>query len=159
MTAVSFTFEEGQKEAFARANLRLNDSFKAALEVFGEKNIGKVAYVSQEWPTDIEVQAISARLTQKGITSDLLPTKETVLLELWNKAKGAPLDDFTKAVKMMAEISGWIIKPDNNFNIQNNVVSNVMMVKDHGTNDDWEAKARKQQADLTRRDDEPQSIH
>lgn len=157
MVAVTFQFTDEQREKYAGELLRQPDPFKAALTVFGDAEIGRVAYVAATWPSDIKVIKYQQDILGSKRVGEFLPTKEGILqtLNTWIRNDKFDLKERLNAVKLMADISGWIIKPEVTVPVNLNVTSNVMVVKDTGSDEDWEKKARQQQAKLTERDDEP----
>lgn len=157
MVAVTFEFTDEQRKEYAGELLRTPDPFKAALIVFGDAEIGRVAYVAATWPSDIKVVRYQQEILGSKRVGEFLPTKEGILqtLDTWIKNDNFDIKERLSAIKLMADISGWIVKPEVTVPVNLNVTSNVMVVKDLGTNDDWEKKARDQQANLTKRDNEP----
>ncbi|WP_292414149.1 hypothetical protein [Methylophaga sp.] len=59
-------------------------------------------------------------------------------------------EDYAKLGKLYADVRGFIEKPQTTINNNNNVTNNrVMVVRENGSDEDWEAKLRKQQDNLT----------
>ncbi len=139
--------------AFAAALLHNPEKpFDAAITVFGHGNIGKAAYAATYWPVDPQIIEITQSLLKdKGVAS-FLPSREAVLRRAWELAqKTTDVESFTKVAKLMAEINGWIAKDGPSVHVA--VSSNVMVVKDQGSNDAWEKALRAQQEKLTSRDE------
>jgi len=141
------------KEKFAELSLREPDAFKVALVLY-PNDTGRALRVANEWPNDPQVKEIRQSLVdaeEDGETA-FLPTKADASRLAWNIARDADkfTEDRLKALKLYAEIRGFIEKPavNVNNNIQNNVSMRVLVVKDHGTNDEWETKLRSQQKKL-----------
>lgn len=115
---------EGElKIRFARLNLKLNDSFLAALEVF--PNANNIALrASHEWPTDPDVIAATADIiAEEGDLS--LPTKNDLIKQAWKVLEDSAKypDIYAKLLKPYAEIRGFVEKPQTN--IQNNIQNNL----------------------------------
>jgi hypothetical protein len=136
------------KDAFAAALLRSpDDPFTAALAVFGT-DTRTALYVSQEWVRDLYVLQKQAELLEQFGEDEFLPSKATLARDVFNFARSTK-DGKEKiaAYKLYAEVRGMIEKQTAiaNVTVNNN---RVMVVKDHGTDDDWETAARIQQAKL-----------
>lgn len=155
MTAVTFEFTDEQREKYAGELLRESNPFKAALIVFGDKEIGRCAFVAAEWPHDPRIIKYQQDILNSKKVGEFLPTKEGILqiLDTWIKNDKFDLKDRLNSVKMMADISGWIAKPETTIPVNLNVTSNVMVVKEHQTTDEWEKQLKAQQEKLTTRDD------
>lgn len=125
--------------------------FKAALAVFGE-DTGNACKYAVEWNNDIEVLEEIERLKNKKLEDEPLPDKTQTALEIWNLAT----NDFLKgkervdAFRLFAEILGYMPEKTINKNINDATKpSKVMLVKDYGESDNWEAKLEAQQARLS----------
>ena len=111
--AVSFTFTDADKKAYAAELLRQPGKvMDAAIVVFGTSNMGRTAYVAATWPLDPEIIRLQRELMTGADVTSVLPTKEQAQLKLWNWAQGDDRDTGLKAMKLLAEIAGWIVKPD-----------------------------------------------
>jgi hypothetical protein len=141
------------KKRFAAELLKVGNTdsasiFKAALVVFG-KETGQALRIANEWVYDPEVLAEQERLKEEKGVMSFLPTKSDLAKAVWDKAREeyVATEDFTKLMRLYAEIMSFIEKPG--LNVTNNVISNrVMIVKDHGSDSDWEAKLAQQQKAL-----------
>lgn len=139
------------KDAFAAALLRQpTEPFRAALTVFGADNI-KALEAAQQWVSDIYVLSKQAELLETLGEDAFLPNKATLARRVWEAAESAT-DKKEKAVlfKLYGEVRGFVDKGGNT-NISTNVTLNqnrVMVMRDHGTDDDWERKASDQQMKL-----------
>lgn len=142
-----------QKHAFAEAWLRHpKDPFAAARDVFGA-DTGRALIVAQTWTLDVEVLAHQQRLIDEHGARSFLPTKEEFarrVLDATDALNDSVLafEDKLKGYKLFAEIMGYIEKPGPTINNNPTTINRVMVVKDHGSNDDWERRARNQQAAL-----------
>lgn len=163
MLPVTFVFTDQHRDEYAAELLREPDAFKAALQVFGDKqeDIARVAYVAATWPKDPDIIRRQRVLLKDKKIADLLPSKEAVVHRLWTwcELTTVGIDDKLKAIKLMADISGWIAKPETTIPINFNTTNNVMVVKEKGASDDeWEKSLKKQQQELTKRDDESTAV-
>jgi len=124
------------------------DAFKAALQVFPD-DTGLALRAAHTWPKDPFVLAEQERITSEEGEGAFLPGKAELCRKIWERLQKdyVVTEDFVKIAKLYAEVRGFIEKP--NTNIVTNVVTNkVMVVKDLGTNDEWEMKAERQQREL-----------
>lgn len=141
---------EDQKRAFAAELLRNDgDGFKAAFALFGE-DTGKALQLGRIWLTDPVVIAEQDKLLRSSDAKTFLPSKEQQARDVYKMATDAtqPIDDRLKAHRLYAEIMGHIEKP--NVQAGTNILNQgVMIVRDAGSNDDWEAKAIAHQRSLT----------
>lgn len=143
--------DEELKAEYARLLLKISDPFKAALQLFPD-NTSRALRVANEWPNDPEVMAAQADLLDEDGELSYLPTKADFARNLWDKMQEdriAP-EDYAKLGKLYADVRGFIEKPQTTINNNNNVTNNrVMVVRENGSDEDWEAKLRKQQDNLT----------
>lgn len=96
-----------------------------------------------EWRFDDFVIAEYERLLKEGQD---LPGKIDLQRSLWDKLQGMQGDDYLKAAKLYAEISGFIEKPAAvQVNNTNKVVIPKMIQAPNFTPDEWQAQAAKQQ--------------
>lgn len=143
----SFDTDEN-KALFAEALLRTpNSAFKAAKTVFIKHSDNAYAlYASIYWPTDDFVVAKQKEFLKEGGEAKYLPTKSQVSRQIHNvseKVNDADLE--LKALRLFCDVRGFIEKPGT---VINNQISSVMLVKDHGTDEDWEEKIVLQQQKL-----------
>lgn len=142
-----------KKERFAELSLREPDAFKVALVIYPD-DTGRALRVANEWPNDPQVKTIRESLIEAeedGETA-FLPTKADACRLAWNIARDADkyTEDRLKALRLYGEMRGFIEKPTAvtvNNNTQN-VSMRVLVVKDYGSNDDWEKALRQQQKKL-----------
>lgn len=139
--------ESEQKAQFALELLKdPSDPFKAALRVFGE-NTGMALLASNRWPDDPEVLAITQKAVEELGDMHFLPSKADLARLAWNLANNERVDtdNRLKAMRLYGDIRGFIEKQGTVIN--NNVLTNnkVMVVKDHGTVEDWERGLLQQQ--------------
>lgn len=145
------TDETEQKQAYALALLKCpDDPYKAALTVVGG-DLARALVMSRDWPQDPEVTEHQAVVLADKGEDAFLPSKAEVVRAIWKKAEGCRDPDTAfKGYKLVADIMGYVEKPGTTVN-NNTLVDNrkVMIVKDHGTDEEWEAKLLAQQAALT----------
>ena len=124
-----------------------DDPFKAAKILF-EPDWGKSLMVAREWPSDpFVIEQKKAILSEHGETS-FLPTKSEIARELHAIARLENDTDYRlKAYELFSKIMGFIEKPGATFN--NISQNNVMIVKDHGSDDQWADACLEQQKTLT----------
>lgn len=143
--------EQKEKAAFAALLIRMpTEPFPAALQVI-PNDTGRALKASFEWPHDEFVIAEMKRLKEQSADIDLLPNKAELCQKIWDKLNGTGYmtpEDFVKTAKLYAEVRGFIEKPSNAVTVQNNFVQKVIEVANHGSDDQWEAAAAKQQQEL-----------
>jgi len=141
------SFETDENKAlFAEALLRNpNNAFKAAKTVFVRDNAFAL-YASTHWPTDEFVIAKQKEFLQEGGEAKYLPSKNQVARQIHNvseEVRDAELE--LKALRLYCDVRGYIEKPGT---VVNNQITSVMLVKDHGTDNEWEDKILEQQQQL-----------
>lgn len=144
--------DDDAKAAFA-AFLFANplDKFGAARRVFAnDDEIGKAAEIAAKWPNDEFVIAELARLRELNDSEAALPSKADLARMAWDMGsnKAAEYEDRIKALKLYADIRGFIEKPDNTPK-DIGALPSVMVVREYASEADWEAKMQQQQDDLT----------
>ena len=152
-------FPEGEetdalKTKFAIALLRNPDHpFQAGCEVFGE-DTGKALYVANNWLNDAYVAEQQRNLLKEKGARAFLPSKEDYAREVWRMALDTrtPIEEKRKFLDLYGEVMGFKERPQQS-GINVNVTQNrVMIVKDHGTDDEWEQRAAAQQHRLANGD-------
>lgn len=145
--------EDQLKAAFAAALLKhpatLEGRFAAAQSLTGD--IGKALYMANKWPDDPFVVAEQKRVLNAADNGELdfIGTKAEYARELLEFARNHWDGEVKhKFYKLYGEVRGWVGgKVDTQVNVQVNN-NRVMVVKDLGSDADWEAKAQKQQRAL-----------
>lgn len=103
------------KAAFAAFLLDTPDKpFEAALKLFpSDEERGKACAVTFAWPNDPEVIAEMQRLKKGGHINKDIPSKETVIIELWKLATNerTPPKDRATMARLVAEMLAYIPKP------------------------------------------------
>ena len=139
--------EAAFKQQFAAFMAQGFTPFMSALKIWPNNN-GYCAGIANAWQNDPDVVAhIAASKTEN---KKLPPTKEELAVELHTRAQSMEDDDYVKASRLVSEMLGYMPKAtDPSIAITNNVQNNrVMVVKDKGTDDAWEAKLQRQQQKL-----------
>lgn len=144
--------ENALKVAFAGALLRNpNDPFKAALQTIGGTNSQVALKIAETWPCDPVVMAAQIDLIDRFGEASFLPSKIALsrrIFEIGEDTSNATKDRLA-AYKLYAEVRGFIsagVNVDNSVTVQDN--RRVMIMRDHGTNDEWQDKALTQQQKL-----------
>jgi len=138
---------EAKKAKFAALLMNTpNEPFVAAMGVEPDNN-GIALWIATHWIGDDEVLAHQKRLRESGEDLNNLPNKAAQLAEIWKLTQHGLYEDRIKAHKLYADIKGHIEKPQPavSVNVNNN---RVMVIRDQGSDDDWEKKVAKQQSDL-----------
>jgi hypothetical protein len=140
------------KIAFAAELLKIgnnpNEAFKAALTIF-PNDTSLALKAATHWINDPIVVAEKSRLSENVDEKEFLPTRSDLARRVWDKMQLTPFpDDFAKLAKLYGEIMGFIEKPQQNSTNVNIVQNKVMIVKDHGTDDNWKDSLKIQQAKL-----------
>jgi len=141
--------EKEQKDRFAEALLRTpTDPFRAALTVFGN-DTATALRISNLWPYDLYVLQRQAELLEQFGPDEYLPTKQQVARRIYEVGENAADNkDKLAAFKLYAELRGFVPKGEgvtNNLTVNNN---RVMIMKDFGTDEQWESAAVGQQTKL-----------
>lgn len=150
--AATIDNETEMKRAYAAALLRhpqtIEGRFQAALAVSGDT--GQALWMANKWTVDPEVSAFQDELIKASENGELdfIGTKSDFAREILERAR-ASFDGDTahKFYKLYAETRGFISKPENQLNVQVNN-NRVMVVRDLGSDAEWEQKAAKQQRAL-----------
>lgn len=146
--------EVAQKRAFARALLfHPTDPYKAAIMVLGFENTGKALQIHLTWPLDQIVLQEQVRLIYEEGEETFLPSKLAVARRIFELAEGehVPAKDRLAAYRLYAEMMEMVPRPSAigvghlTVNQQNN---RVLVMKDHGTDDEHEQHTMRQQAKL-----------
>lgn len=146
-TLQSFETEEN-KALFAEALLSSpNNAFEAAKKVF-PGNMSYALYASNNWVHDDSVTRHQRRLLHEYGETKYLPSKVEVAREIHDISKVAlDVETSLKALQLYCNVRGFIEKPGTVIN--NNAVCNkIMVIKDHGTDEQWEDKLQQQQQNL-----------
>lgn len=144
-----FENEQDTKTKFADAWLRNpNDPFQAALRVL-KNDISKALWVAQHWISDAFVWSEKERLIKEFGPREFLPTQEDLARKLWDDGNGIVNPDVRiRYLELFSRVLGYVEKPSDK-QVQVNIDNRrVMIVKDHGSDEDWERQAKLQQVKL-----------
>jgi hypothetical protein len=141
------------KERFAVAWLKCGDPVNAAWQVFPIATMGwERSYISSNWTKDADVLAAKEKHAETTSSpGDLLPDKEAFARKILDDSVNWEPDDKVKAWKLYADVMGLIEKPGTTINNQPVTENRVMVVRDFGTDDEWERAAKLQQQRLLER--------
>jgi len=137
------------KKQFALALLKMPDEpFKAALQVFPDDTAFALR-VCNEWVNDPEVLAHKEDICDDDGELAFLPNKAVLCRAIWQRMKNTrDPDAYCKLAKLYADVRAFIPKQEQSVNVQVNH-NKVMIIKDHGTDGDWEHKLIQQQTALS----------
>lgn len=123
-------------------------AFDAACMLFPQAT-GLALWVAHNWRNDPVVIALRDDIEAEAKANVPVRTKPEVLAKVWEVAESAwePKDRIA-ALKLYSDLCEYTPKTGPQV-VVNNRPSNVMVVKDHGEDSDWEAKLAKQQNELT----------
>jgi len=127
--------------------------FNAATSVFPD-DIGEACKAALEWTKDETVINEIERLKAEK-PDEIIPDKNEALLLAWRIANNAyEAKDRISALRLFAEISGHMPDKTINKNIktEESKINKVMLVKDHGSNEEWESDLLNQQGKLVNYD-------
>lgn len=120
----------------------------SALKIWPHNN-GYSAKAAALWQNDPEVLAYIVAAKKGNVGDKAPPTREELVLELLSRANSMEDDDYVKAMRLAAEMMAYMPKGDNAISLTNQIINNrVMVVYDHGTDEEWEAQVKEQQAKL-----------
>ena len=139
--------ESEAKEKFAQLLLQEpGNLFAVALKVFPDDTKRALRAVT-EWKDDPEIKSLQEKAQELP-----LPTKGEFARVLWDKMqdKWTDANDFAKIAKVYAEVRGFIEPPkvEVQTNVQN-VTNKVMVVRESGSDSEWERKLLDQQTALS----------
>ena len=100
------------------------------------------------WVRELDVLEMVKEFERNGEAEEDVASKDQITREVLALARNNMVEtkDRLAAYRLAAELNGQIEKPGANINVA--IANRVMMVTDHGTNDEWEAKAFEQQQRL-----------
>lgn len=137
-------------EALAKEPVKNPDAaFRAAVKAFPGETAKAWQYYLQFF-NDFEVQGMLAEVIIEADPVEFLPTKEELCVRIMTAADQAiETRDKLKGYELLAEIMGFRPKESSKANVNVNVQNNkVMVVRDHGTDAEWEASLSDQQTRL-----------
>ena len=152
MTAlpVLFSLEPRYKEQFAQFLVQGFTAFTAAMRIWPQ-DAGLAAQAAHSWPDDPYVKACIENAQDAAEKAKKPATKDVQVKRIEAKLSSMANDDYLKAERLIAEMLGHIEKaapPSVTVNQSQNVGERVLVVTDHGSDEQWEAKMAAQQARL-----------
>lgn len=144
-------FTDDQKREFALRYLEYRrDASKAASRLFPYDIAARSAAVI-DLPYDPLVNETIDELITKFGHEHFLPGKHELAAKIFDVAESArETDDKVKALKLYADVMGYVEKPGTVVN--NNLsqtVNKVMVLREHGSEEEWEARLVEQQRRLS----------
>ena len=141
--------ESEEKAAFAQAMLSANMNPLEAGQLVHPANFNRAAQIASMWHNDAEVKAMiatlkKAEIAESGVSEDERYVEEK-LKEIIENARFP--DDRIKALDKLMELKGLAKKPQTGPAVQV-VIPRAIEVPTHGTDEEWEAAAAKQQREL-----------
>lgn len=137
---------------YAAEQLRRSDEenrdYRIALEILLDPGLATSAV--EIWNNDPVLLQERLRLQEEFGERAELPTKETLTKEVLALGRTAAFTvaERLNAYKLVGEMMGFIGRGAAQPTSVAIFANKVMAVKDHGSDDDWESRAAKQQADL-----------
>ena len=140
--------DEKLKRQYALYLIKHKEPYKAARALF-PNDMRAHLYAAKEWTHDQFVVDLINEYNSEN-PEEILPTKTEYAMAVWNRMQNAAFDDdFAKLAKLYGEVRGFIEKPQTNVNIDQSVNTNkVLVVKDKGTDEDWQKGLLQQQKKL-----------
>jgi hypothetical protein len=139
------------KAAYAAFLLREPDAFKAACLLCPE-DTGKALWIATNWKNDPDVNDELDKLKSSPDSINTIGSKYEVALILWNIANNEILDtkDRMAAIRDFCTLRGiYDFNSKQGTTVNVDASSKVMIVKDHGEDNEWEKKVMTQQQELT----------
>lgn len=122
--------------------------FIAALKIWPD-HAGFCYDISEKWQLDSYVQQCIDLLKTKDKKEKEPPTKADFVKKVEDAANGMDDDNKIKAFRLVAEMSGFIERAAAPSVVGNQTINNpVLIVRDHGTDAEWEERAKAQQNKL-----------
>jgi len=141
--------DDDVKQRFAALYVRSHNAANAAMQVISDP--GTALRAAQTLPNDPFVLEEIARLKEENGEEAFLPSKAESLREILRRAEAVPDGDtegYERLMKLYFSGRGFIEKPGTNVNVDVKVAS-VMVVRDHGSDEEWESRTAEQQRELT----------
>lgn len=136
-----------RKKLFAEQLLKdPSDPFKVALSIFGS-DTGGALLAAQEWPSDFEVIEYQQQLIKEQGELAFLPSIKEALRLAYDIASGKVTATAEMIKGLDIYMKGRDFYPKEAPLIENNT-NNVMVVYNHGSDENWEKNALQQQRKL-----------
>jgi hypothetical protein len=140
------TIDNATKTRFARELLRTKNANTAALSIIANPGVALLA--AKELPFDLFVIEEMERLTEENGEAAFLPNRYEIARMILERAKDIrDAEGFEKLMKLYCNVMGYIEKPGANVAVDVKV-NNVLVMTDHGSDDQWANKAAAQQKNL-----------
>jgi hypothetical protein len=142
--------EDEQKRRFAAEMLRHPDQlFKFAMEITG-RNPGKAMWIVDHWPHDPLVQQYRSEAIEEFGELHFLPGKAELARKIWEIVESSAhlIEDRLRAMRLYADVRGYIESPATVINNNNMVSNKVMFVTEFENAGAWENRVASQQAKL-----------
>lgn len=147
IAAPIYVVSDEDKRRFADAFARTQNAATAALSIFS--HAGEALRQSLILPNDPKVIEELKRIKSEVTEAELLPSKAELAREVLQRARGSnDNEEYGKLMDLYFRVMGMIEKPGANVDV-NVKVASVMVVRDHGTDEQWAEKAAQQQKELT----------
>lgn len=142
---------EQERAAFVLAYLRdPQNPHGIAMQLFGQRPLfGQ--HVGTQWPREDWFKEACDKLIEEYGEEYFLPSKAQIARELYNAARSNAWDTEAqlKYYKLYCEVMDYVKGGAGvTVNQTNNTQTNVMLVRDVGSDEDWEEKTAAQQAKL-----------
>ena len=147
---VTFALEPRYKEQFAQFLDAGFSAFVAAIRIF-PNDAGTAAAVATAWLNDPYVVAYRVNAKENAAAKLKPAPKDAPIKRIEDRLPRMTDDNYLRGERLLAEMSGHIEKaapPSINIDNSQKVIERVLVVKDHGTEDQWEARMMQQQAKL-----------
>jgi hypothetical protein len=141
--------EQEEKLKFAEAMISANMNPLEAGQLVHPANFNRAAQIASMWHNDAEVKSLIAQIkkaaqAETGVSEDEKYVEE----KLKHIIENCPhADDRIKALDKLMELKGLSKKPQTGPAVQV-VIPRAIEVPTHGTDEEWEAAAAKQQREL-----------
>lgn len=139
--------DEVTKTKFAEAFLRTKNHVTAGIETL-RGDMGSILQASVDLLHDPFVLSAMDQLKEEKGELSFLPSKADIARDLIKRAEDANDDNAVKLYGLVADLLGYREKPGSSSTNVAVTVAPVMVMKDHGTDEEWQAKAAAQQAKL-----------
>ena len=139
-----------EKAAFAAFLLRESDPFKAAL-LLHPNNTNRALWIANHWKNDVIVLSHMGEMREAGVTKynkELLREQLTEKMLAIVDDTGEETKERINAAQFIANLHALIQKPETIINSNTLIMPKAIEVFNHGSDDDWEAAAEKQQREL-----------
>lgn len=150
--------DESLKPVYAGFLIEEPEPFQAALRMFNgnENQVGMALWVAQNWQHDPVVVSEMKRLIDSGEAEESLPGKTDLLRQVWKWTTGeSRMEDKLKAARLYAEMRDYLPKQGASQQVAVTVAPTVMVVRDFGSDADWEKQLKQQQDELIQANNAP----